>query len=156
MSNDHPFWPDDWKNWSPIMRDDYAKDWGFDANGDLCHTDHYGLNRWEVDCQIISATLLPDDLVWLRTIACPNENDGYPSDGGWPEYRLMSLPIYERFAANRVQAVAWNGKKWIDSRRYRWSAQMKFDTYVPPDPEVFKQIAAALMHAFEPAKELPR
>lgn len=154
----HPFWPEYWENLSPIVHDnDYATGWGFDVNGDLCWDDTLGSGRphWVVSCQIISVTLLPDDLLWLRVIHCPSYFDGIPSDGGHVGYRLMSVPIYERYAANRVKAVAWTGKRWASSTRYRWAAQMKFDTYVPPDPEVFKRIAEALAHAFAEGETYP-
>jgi hypothetical protein len=55
-----------------------------------------------------------------------------------------------------VQAVAWNGKQWVPSTRYRWAAQLKFDTYVPPDPEIFRQLAAQLFHAFGVGPEHPK
>lgn len=154
----HPFWPSDWKNWSPIIDlNDYAKDWAFDANGDLCHHNDagwYSQVGWAVHYQIISATLLPDDLIWLRTIECPSEDYGEIDQGGDITYRLMSLQVYQHYAAYRVIAKAFNGKKWIDSRRYRWAPQLAFDTSTPITTEQIKELFAAMQHAFEPGKDI--
>jgi hypothetical protein len=155
--SEHPFWPNNWQDIYTIAgNENFAKSWGFDKNGDFCYLEslYFGRPQWRVSYQVISVTLLPDDLLWLRLIRCPDGFDG-GNDGGCMTYCLMSTEIYQRYAANRVQAIAWNGKKWVNSRRYRWSAQIKFATYVPPDPEVFKRLAESLMHAFAEGKSYP-
>lgn len=153
----NPAWPD-YFDVHPRFGEQHIKSFRLDSNGDLCHyndichIDEYGRkswrNRWEVNSQIIGVTSLPDDLLWVRLIRCPDDCEG-GSEGGYTYYEVWSTGIARWMAENPVTAYAYDGRKWRASTRYRWAAQTKLNTYVAPDPATYKAIAAQLMGGAE-------